>query len=82
MLTALGFVVLLEGSGGEVLLQTEYLCAKAVFILLGTFAKLSKAQLGLVHPVCTRNRFAFLLQPSQGCSRELWKDENTGGGCE
>lgn len=45
----------------ERLLQTEYLFAKAVFIILGISAKLSKVQLSLVHQVHTRNCSAFLL---------------------
>lgn len=61
----------LEAGGGGMLLQTGDLCVKAVCVLLGIFAKVSKVQLGLVHYVCRRSHPAFLLCPLQGCSREL-----------
>lgn len=43
------FSFILE-SGGEILLQTEYFCAKPGFIMLGISARLSKVQLGPPHP--------------------------------
>lgn len=72
----------LEAGGGGMLLQTGYLCAKAVFIMLGISAKLSKVLLGSLHHVLKGRRSAFLLYPLQGCSREPQEDEKKGRGCE